>query len=136
MTTIVGLCLLVAVALGIRHARQRLVLVLVCGNSMAPTLRDGDLLLVRRTLGRSLRRGEVVVFANPRADGDLAWPQWLVKRVTALAGDEVPTDDHGGVRVPEGCYYVRGDNADSLDSRHFGYVRSEAVLGVPLRPNG
>jgi phage repressor protein C with HTH and peptisase S24 domain len=73
--------------------------VLVRGPSMAPTLRDGDALLIRH--GARVRAGDVVV-ARFRARPDLL----VVKRA---------------VHEQEGGWWVQGDNefvAD--DSRAFG----------------
>ncbi|MEU6477107.1 S26 family signal peptidase [Streptomyces sp. NPDC047017] len=123
--------------LSVRAARSRLALVRVTGSSMAPSFADGDRLLVRRT--RRVRRGDAVVFRNPRPSGEgddrLAW---LVKRVGALPGDPVPADVRAAVgaeaggRVPAGSLVVRGDAARTQDSRHFGYVPEAALLGVVL----
>ena len=73
--------------------------VLVRGPSMAPTLRAGDALLVRR--GSRIRAGDVVV-ARFRSRPDLL----VVKRA---------------VREVDGGWEVRGDNAlVTDDSRAFG----------------
>jgi signal peptidase I len=79
------------------------------------------------------------VFANPvRPDGAVADPRWLVKRVTAVAGDAVPEEVRPSVGgadslVPVGALVVRGDAERSQDSRHFGFVLADSVLGTVVR---
>lgn len=57
--------------------------VVVIGDSMQPTYRSGDLLLVRRTAYRQANpeRGDIIV-ARFRSD-------WVVKRIVALPGESV-----------------------------------------------
>jgi len=86
--------------------------VAVTGASMEPTVREGDWLLVRRLRGIP-KVGEVVVALDPREPERL-----LVKRVTAIAGDQVT---------------LVGDQPDrSTDSRHFGALPSSAIVGRPM----
>jgi type IV secretory pathway protease TraF len=43
--------------------------------------------------------------------------------------------DDVGVRIPDGWFAVLGDNAaNSLDSRTFGLVPADCLLGVMVRP--
>ncbi|MER5701586.1 S26 family signal peptidase [Micromonospora sp. NPDC002296] len=125
---------------------RRLVSVTVHGVSMEPTYRQGDQVLVRR---RPAGAGEVVVVEQPDADGrwrspemsarpgDLTRRRWLIKRVAAAPGDEVPRDrvpalaDTAEDRVPAGHLVLLGDNPRaSLDSRSVGYFPAARVLGT------
>jgi signal peptidase I len=119
--------------------------------SMRPTLNPGDHVLVAKLA--SPGRGDLVVFTAP------AGTNLLLKRVVAVGADEVgiedgelvvngrpvpePYVDHrlldgvyfGPVTVPSGSVFVLGDNrTDSVDSRTFGPVRRETIVGrVVLR---
>ncbi|MEA5363858.1 S26 family signal peptidase [Amycolatopsis sp., V23-08] len=121
-------------------ARRGLILTTVDGESMAPELASGDRVLVRRT--RRPRRGQVALLRYPRLpSGAPTGEQLLLKRVVAVAGDRVPADwgdpdVHGlaGAVVPPGCAVVLGDNRPtSWDSRHYGFVPRERLVGVVLR---
>ncbi len=84
----------------------------VAGDSMLPTLRDGDACLVRRT--HRIRPGHLIVVERPDRPGLL-----VVKRVWR--------------REPTG-WWVEGDNPDgSDDSRLFGPVPDAKVIGVVVR---
>lgn len=132
----------------------------VAGNSMAPALHPGDLVLVAR-LPRGapawlprlwLRRGSVVVLSPPR-DYGLA-----VKRIVGLPDERVRIAD-GGVRVngspmkepylaaperltenrwqetrvPPGHFFVLGDNRTAAsDSRVWGPIPRSALRGIVL----
>ncbi|MGQ4267103.1 S26 family signal peptidase [Nocardiopsis changdeensis] len=125
--------------------RRTLVAVDVSGPSMAPTLADGDRVLVRRRRTADLRVGDVVVLEVPRGAGP--WPadadpghRWMVKRVAALPGDPTPAvcaraaGVAPGAPVPPGRMVVLGDNAAlSADSRVWGYVPARRLLGVIRR---
>lgn len=125
--------------------------------SMAPTIRAGDRFMVE-VLGRNapVERGDIVIFRAP--DGD---DRDFVKRVIALPGEiveirnkavivdgqplnepyafhldsaEVPArDDLGPYAVPQGSYFVMGDNREkSLDSRFLGPIGRERITGRAL----
>ncbi len=131
--------------------RRRFVVVDVEGNSMEPTVGFDDRLVVRRVRPAALRVGDIVVFERPYRDGPdgpWAWrpaaPErlWLIKRLAALPGDPAPSDVPGtgtgpGATVPAASVAVLGDNRDaSIDSRAFGCVPLERVLGVAVRRYG
>ena len=117
-------------------ARARLVAVTVQGESMAPTLRTGQRILVRRT--RSVHRGQIVVLANPSESVRVgASPAWLVKRAAAVAGDPVPDGVPETGPVPAGKLVLIGDNTEpGYDSRRIGYFEATTLLGVMIRPLG
>jgi len=141
---------LVLVALGavLLVLRRSLVAVEINGSSMEPTYYSGDRVLVRRRRS-GVRVGEVVVMERPAESG--GWPTppldrhlrrraWIIKRVVAAAGDEVPPGvtqalpEGAGTRVPEGMVVVLGDAPGrSLDSRYIGYVPVGRILGTALR---
>jgi signal peptidase I len=135
-------------------ARRRLLVVTVLGGSMAPTYRPGDRLLVLRT--SKVRRGRVVLArpATPAVVHEPVGSQWprsghlsqelgtaeavldvdlVVKRVAAVAGDDVPQSVRAVVTdatVPVGKLVLLGDSPASADSRAWGFSAVEDVLGV------
>jgi signal peptidase I len=119
-------------AVSVLLIRRRSILITVQGHSMSPTYFDGDRLVVKRQ--RTCEVGDVVVFrlAEPMP----GMPELLVKRVVAVAGDEIPSGSMpptGDLAVPPNRFIVLGDNARSLDSRRLGYIATEAMLGVVVR---
>ena len=133
-----------ALGLALGWLRWRLRIVTVTGESMRPTLAPGDRLLVRRTPLARVRTGDIVVLANPRraaAAGRRRGHDLMVKRAVATAGDPVPAlvapvlSVRPGTPVRDGAIIAIGDNTDvSYDSRVFGYVFSDNLIGVVVRP--
>ncbi|CAN5685004.1 N/A [soil metagenome] len=131
----------------------------VHGQSMEPTLGDGDVVLVLELLvgAPGVGRGDLAVFRDP--DGTL-----VVKRVIGLPGDRAAIRDavlevdgaavredyvdysrisglyFGPVTVPAGAVFLLGDNrAASIDSRDYGPVGFDRIVGrvvVGLWPPG
>jgi len=90
------------------------------GSSMAPTVRQGDLLVAIRTV--AARSGDLVVAEHPTRPG-----YELVKRLVAGPADDVP----GHRTLAPGEVWLTGDASDaSTDSRSFGPVRASAIRGV------
>lgn len=89
--------------------------------SMEPTLEKGSYILGIRFYSE-LKMGDIIIF---RHEGKL-----LVKRIAAVAG-ELVEHDGTSLTVPEGCYYVLGDNKEhSMDSRYWEepFVSEEDVV--------
>ncbi len=116
--------------------QRRWLIVTVRGNSMAPTLADGERLLARRVRpgARSPRRGELVVF-RPASAQDEEVPL-RIKRVAAVEGEPLPAWfaatawANGHTHVPRGLLVISGDNPVSQDSRQLGFVDARSVLAV------
>lgn len=146
MTALAGAAAVLLLVAAVVMVRQRLVVVAVSGASMAPTLRSGDRVLVRRVPGEAVRPGEVVVVEEPGpcrpGQPTNARVKWVVKRVAAVPGDPAPPflpawEQGPGGCVPPGRLVLLGDNVEfSRDSRHFGSVGADRVLGVALRRVG
>lgn len=130
---------------------------IVNGGSMDPTLKTGNYLLIDRLTYRfnAPERGDVIVFkAPPEPD------KYFVKRIIGLPGETVvingttvtivnaanpkgvtlsepfiahPKTDSMTVVVPEGEYFVMGDNrAGSFDSRSWGTLPEKNIGGRAL----
>ena len=126
----------------------------VQGDSMKPNLTNGSVALFYRLSG-TYARNDVVIF-KPTGQN-----QTLIKRVVAIAGDQVDIDNktgtllvngaiqqkdtingktytrNGGVTfpltVPNGCVFVLGDNREvALDSRNLGTINVESLIGKVL----
>jgi signal peptidase I len=125
----------------VRWAAGRWVAVTVTGDSMAPALSDGDRVLVRRSPLERLTVGNVVVASWPTLHHSYqpgSDRPWLIKRVAALPGDLVPDSVSaaagGEIHVPPRHLVLLGDNPKgSHDSRTFGYIPGDLVLGAVVR---
>jgi signal peptidase I len=124
----------------------------VSGLSMSPRIASGEVVVIN-TMAYRLRapsRGDIIAFHH---DGPT--PEIFIKRVIGLPGDRIIIDrgrvsvdgtvlnepyvrypdtrSFAAVTVPAGSLYVLGDNrADSDDSRFWGFVPENQVLGKAL----
>ena len=97
----------------------------VPSESMEPTLQKERFILGTRLFG-DLKTGDIVVFEH---EGTV-----MVKRIAACPGEEITVD---GIRyyVPDGSYFMLGDNEDnSYDSRYWEepYVSEEKIIAKLL----
>ena len=121
------------------------------GSSMEPNIKDGDILLLNKFKYRFLdiKRGDIIAFSHEDTN-------YMVKRVIGLPGetleyknqelyindkkveedyldDDVVMEDIDKVTIPSDSYYVLGDNrAHSTDSREFGFIKKNQILGQPM----
>jgi signal peptidase I len=135
MTAWLLLPVVLPVATAVVTLRSSYLTATVVGYSMSPTFADGEQVLVRRHC--PCRVGDVVVFRAPERVAIPGDPKWRIKRVAAVAGDPIPNwltgVDQSTGTVPTDRLVVVGDNADSQDSRHFGYIDTTNVAGVVAR---
>lgn len=139
------LVLAVVLFVGINTISAR---VRVDGTSMAPTLQNGEFVLVNKMSYRfgEVTRGDIIVFHSP-----LNLDEDLIKRVIGLPGDQVKIEN-GQVfvndnllsepyiaaapnytnewHVEDGTFFVLGDNRNnSSDSHSWGLLPSEKIVG-------
>lgn len=128
----------------------------VSGNSMVPTMHNGDYLITEKVSYRfgSPQRGQIIVLKNPKDES-----QDFIKRIIALPGDTIKIENNSvfvneqlldesylpkdiqtsaGAFLEEGAtvkagtnqYFVIGDNRPhSSDSREWGPVTKEEIVG-------
>lgn len=129
------------------------------GNSMAPTLKSGELVYVKKR--ETIKRFDVVTFRDSSDEG-----KNLVKRIVGMPGDELEIRGNWAVvtynlskdkkndfdtlltypilakeermkdkiiKIPKDQYFVVGDNIlHSKDSRNFGLIKRKQIEGTIL----
>jgi signal peptidase I len=129
----------------------------VASAAMEPSLAKNDRMLCTTRVPKRLRRGSVITFHAPEGAALSEEGTTFVKRVVGLPGETIAGDENGTVAingvalaepyarterslafgpvtVPEGAYFLLGDNrARSSDSRAQGPVPHAEVTGVCTR---
>lgn len=122
--------------------------------SMETTINIGDKVVGFRLsyLFDEPQRGEIVMFNSPVEEGKI-----YIKRVIGLPGDTIEIKNNTTYvngeeleedyvkngwlnnpgetiyQVPEGCYFMMGDNRDgSSDSRMWGYVEEDEIIAKAI----
>ena len=86
-------------------------LIKVTGESLSPSFQEGDYVIITtlRFSMRKIRRGDVVVFRHAEFGT-------MIKRVIDISSDQEEV-------------YVAGAHEDSIDSRQFGPISGESLIG-------
>lgn len=122
-------------------------------SSMEPTLKPGDRIIVNKFMYRfkEPERGDIIVFKYP-----LDPKRDFIKRLIGLPGETIEIKDsvlyvngkkveqpflpkglrygdYGPVEIPEGNYFMMGDNRNnSEDSREWGMLPEENIVGEAM----
>lgn len=115
-------------------ARKYFLLLRIVSGSMIPTLRIGEIVLLCRIFSvRKLGKGQIVSFQIPSEQGMM-----FIKRIAALEGETYsfrPFPDEDNVKrcyIPRGHVFVVGDNPVSIDSRDWGPIPADSIIGVVI----
>ena len=143
-----------AVVAGLLLTQFIIISIVVPSRSMQDTINPGDRIVGFRLsyLFSEPQRGDIVIFRYPDDE-----TQFYIKRIIGLPGETVevkdgfvlidgqpldesyikekPNQDSGPWTVPEGCYFMMGDNRNnSNDSRAWinPFVKREKILGKAI----
>lgn len=138
--------------------QQKVDLFEIPSESMLPTLQVGDRVFVNKADNYSPKRGDLVVFKEPKSasllqsETDKNKPRFFIKRVIGEPGQiirvsdrlvyindqplaenylaEPPVYQWGPEQVSEQSYFVMGDNRNnSFDSHVWGFLANDLIVG-------
>ncbi len=101
----------------------------VSGISMLPTLQDKQIIFVNKTAywKNAPQNGDIVIVREPIDNVQ------VVKRIVGTPGAAITIEDKTFI-LKEDEYYIEGDNRDnSIDSRAYGPIRSERIIGKVIK---
>lgn len=97
-------------------------IVKVKGNSMYPTLNNNDIVVVNKLA--QIQNNDIVILKNPIAKG------YIIKRVIKSSGNYIYYKNKK-IILKSNEFFVMGDNRNqSTDSRNFGIVNLDMIVGV------
>mgnify|MGYP002880316039 FL=1 len=86
--------------------------VTIVGDSMSPTFKNGDILILEELIDQKISPGDIILFYHPYIS-----KKKLVKRVKNITVD--------------GNIFIEGDNKkSSSDSRSFGYINKQSIIAL------
>lgn len=91
---------------------SKLITVNIIGDSMSPTLHDGDIAIFEYSLDQEHVIGDIILADHPFKRNNT-----IVKRISKINNS--------------GDYFLEGDNPsihESSDSRSFGYIKKKNIL--------
>lgn len=101
----------------------------VSGISMLPTLQDEQIIFVNKMAywKNAPQNGDIVIVREPIDNIQ------VVKRIVGTPGTAITIEDKTFI-LKEDEYYIEGDNRDnSIDSRAYGPIRSERIIGKVVK---
>lgn len=125
------------------------------GASMEPTIKSGQKLNIKRFLpGEEVKRGEIILYRRQKnvefvsrliaipkdrikifsgkvfLNGNLLDEPYLTPGITTRLFEGGFILENKDYIVPDNSYFILGDNRPySLDSREFGFIKGDAIIG-------
>lgn len=117
--------------------RKAYFIAIVESDSMMPKLKAGDRVLVRRTFKSNthLRPGTIIVLKRT-VNGE---KKYYIKRIAVCGPTEyifmnkqIQPNKKQAIWVEKGWYFVLGDHENSVDSRIWGSIKNDQVVGIVI----